>query len=73
MSQWSRSRELWERSKKSLAGGVSSNVRLLAKPHPLFFERAEGAMIYDVDGNSYIDYMMAGYSFSHSRGLRKYS
>jgi len=59
MNQWSRSKELWERSKKSLAGGISSNVRMLAQPHPLFFERAEGAMIYDVDGNGYIDYMMA--------------
>jgi glutamate-1-semialdehyde 2,1-aminomutase len=38
---------------------VSSNIRLLAQPHPLFFERAEGAMIYDVDGNEYIDYMMS--------------
>jgi len=37
---------------------VSSNVRLLAKPLPLFFERAEGAMIYDADGNSYIDYVL---------------
>jgi len=37
---------------------VSSNVRLLAKPLPLFFERAEGAMIYDVDGNGYIDYVL---------------
>lgn len=59
MSQWQKSKELFERSKKSVAGGVSSNVRLLAKPFPLFFERAEGAMIYDVDGNGYIDYMMA--------------
>lgn len=59
MNQWRRSAELLERSKQSLAGGVSSNVRLLAKPQPLFFERAEGAMIYDVDGNAYIDYVLA--------------
>ncbi len=58
MSQWERSRTLWERSKRSLAGGVSSNVRAGAKPFPLFFERAEGAMIYDVDGNGYIDYAL---------------
>jgi glutamate-1-semialdehyde 2,1-aminomutase len=57
--RWKRSKELWERSKTSLPGGVSSNVRLLAQPHPLFFERAEGAMIYDVDGNGYIDYMLS--------------
>lgn len=58
MQQWTRSQELLERSKRSLAGGVSSNVRLLANPLPLFFDRAEGAMIYDVDGNGYIDYVL---------------
>jgi glutamate-1-semialdehyde 2,1-aminomutase len=49
---------MFERAQRTLAGGVSSNVRLLAKPFPLFFERAEGAMIYDVDGNGYIDYVL---------------
>lgn len=58
MLQWQRSQELFQRAKQSLAGGVSSNVRLLTKPFPLFFERAEGAMIYDVDGNGYIDYVL---------------
>lgn len=58
MQQWQRSQELFERAKQSLAGGVSSNVRLLTKPLPLFFERAAGAMIYDVDGNGYIDYVL---------------
>ncbi|MCB0115525.1 MAG: aminotransferase class III-fold pyridoxal phosphate-dependent enzyme, partial [Caldilineaceae bacterium] len=56
--QWNRSHALFEQSKKSMAGGVSSNVRLQAQPFPLFFERAEGAMIYDVDGNGYIDYVL---------------
>lgn len=58
-TMWQRSKELYETAKETLAGGVSSNVRLLGKPHPLFFDRAEGAMIYDVDGNAYIDYMLA--------------
>lgn len=58
MTKWARSQQLFEQAKESLAGGVSSNVRLVAKPWPLFFERAEGAMIYDVDGNGYIDYML---------------
>lgn len=58
MSQWQKSEAMFERAKQSLAGGVSSNVRLLAKPFPLFFDRAEGAMIYDVDGNAYIDYAL---------------
>jgi glutamate-1-semialdehyde 2,1-aminomutase len=59
MSQWQRSYELYKIAEQTLAGGVSSNVRLLGKPHPLFFDRAEGAMIYDVDGNGYIDYVLA--------------
>lgn len=56
MTQWSSSQTLFERAKLSLAGGVNSNLRLLSKPIPLFFDRAEGAILYDVDGNSYIDY-----------------
>ncbi len=57
-NRWQRSQVLLERSRQSLAGGVSSNVRAGARPFPLFFERAEGAMIYDVDGNAYIDYVL---------------
>ena len=57
MSQWQRSNELFKVAQQTLAGGVSSNVRLLGQP--LFFDHAEGAMIYDVDGNGYIDYVLA--------------
>ena len=53
-----KSRELLERSKKSLVGGVSSNVRMAETPVPLFFERGEGSHLYDVDGNDYIDYVL---------------
>lgn len=49
----------YERSQKSLAGGVSTALRRSAKPYPLFFDRGEGAMLYDVDGNAYIDYTLA--------------
>jgi glutamate-1-semialdehyde 2,1-aminomutase len=53
-----KSRQLYERSRKSLAGGVSSNVRLAEKPVPLFFQRGKGSRLYDVDSNEYIDYML---------------
>ncbi|RXH54139.1 aspartate aminotransferase family protein [Granulicella sibirica] len=46
------------RSKKTLAGGVSSNVRLGDKPFPLFFDRGLGSHLWDVDGNEYIDYVL---------------
>lgn len=53
-----KSRELFERSRKSLAGGVSSNIRASEQPVPLFFERGKGSHLYDVDGNEYIDYVL---------------
>jgi glutamate-1-semialdehyde 2,1-aminomutase len=41
-----------------LAGGVSSNFRLGMSPTPLVFERAEGAFLFDADGNRLIDYYL---------------
>ena len=58
MRSYAKSIELYERTKKALAGGVSSNVRYAATPVPLFFERGEGARLYDVDGNVHIDYVL---------------
>ncbi len=52
------SRELFEEAKRYLVGGVNSPVRAM-KPYPFFTARAEGARLYDVDGNSYIDYCLA--------------
>jgi glutamate-1-semialdehyde 2,1-aminomutase len=39
-----------------IPGGVNSNVRLLAPA--VFFARAEGAWLWDVDGNDYVDYLL---------------
>ena len=58
MTEWEKSRELLERSQRSLAGGVSSNVRMRPPSPPLFFVRAQGAKLWDVDGNTYIDYIL---------------
>jgi glutamate-1-semialdehyde 2,1-aminomutase len=55
---YARSIALYEETKRHLAGGVSSNVRYASVPVPLFFERAQGARMIDVDGNSYIDYIL---------------
>ena len=52
------SEDLFNEAKKFLPGGVNSPVRAY-KPYPFFAERAEGSRIYDVDGNSYIDYCLA--------------
>lgn len=42
-----------------MAGGVSSHFRMAGAPHPLFFTKAEGSRIYDVDGNEYLDFTLS--------------
>src|SRR5262245_28240817 len=39
-----------------IAGGVNSNIRLAATPVPLTFDRGAGALLWDADGNEYLDY-----------------
>src|SRR5581483_1667066 len=56
--KYARSAECYEESRRYLAGGVSSNFRLGARPVPLFFERASGSRLYSVDGVAYIDYAL---------------
>ncbi|MGZ3788226.1 MAG: glutamate-1-semialdehyde 2,1-aminomutase [Bacteriovorax sp.] len=52
---------LFSLSKDLVPGGVHSPVRSFKGLHttPRFFERAEGAYIYDVDGKQYIDFCMS--------------
>lgn len=54
-----KSEQLFERAVKHLPGGVNSPVRafLSVGGSPRFIESADGAYIYDVDGNKYIDYI----------------
>lgn len=40
-----------------LAGGVSANVKFFP-PYPPAMARADGAYLWDVDGNRYIDYLL---------------
>jgi glutamate-1-semialdehyde 2,1-aminomutase len=51
--------ELFDRAQKRIPGGVNSPVRALRQvgAEPFFVERAQGARIWDVDGNEYIDYV----------------
>lgn len=41
-----------------IPSGVTSAARMAAKPTPLVIERAEGAHVFDIDGNKYIDFVM---------------
>jgi glutamate-1-semialdehyde 2,1-aminomutase len=55
------SKQLFEEAKQYMPGGVSSPVRAFhaVGREPLFIHRGEGAHIYDVDGNEYIDYVLS--------------
>ena len=59
ISNRQKSEELFSNAKLSIPGGVNSPVRAFKSVggNPVFMERAEGAYLYDADGNSYIDYI----------------
>ena len=53
-----KSRELFERAKESIVGGVASTLHKSEyEEYPIYIERGKGSKLYDVDGNEYIDYM----------------
>ena len=51
--------DLINRARVNIPGGVNSPVRAFngVGGDPVFFERAEGPCLYDVDGRAYIDYV----------------
>jgi len=61
-----KSRALWERAIKLFPGGVSHNIRQFGLPaagaYPPYITHGEGAHIWDVDGNEYIDWWTTHYS-----------
>jgi glutamate-1-semialdehyde 2,1-aminomutase len=54
-----KSEELFQRAQETIPGGVNSPVRAYRSVggNPPFIARGEGAHIFDVDGNEYIDYV----------------
>ncbi len=56
---YERSKKLFQHAKEVIPGGVNSPVRACKSVgrDPVFIDRAEGCMVYDADGNSYIDYV----------------
>lgn len=58
-TEWPTSQQLWQRTVRSLGGGVSTGLRASMQPHPIFFDRGEGSRLWDVDGNCYLDYVLA--------------
>ena len=56
-----RSAKLFARAQQLIPGGVNSPVRAFRSVggQPRFIQRAKGARLYDVDGNSYLDYVLS--------------
>jgi len=54
-----KSHAAFERAKRLIPGGVNSPARAFGAVggHPLFIDRAQGAYLYDLDGNKLIDYI----------------
>jgi len=50
---------LFDQAKSLMPGGVNSPVRAFKNinGNPIFFEKAQGAYLFDADGNRYIDYI----------------
>ena len=51
------SQSTWSRAKGSLAGGVGSAARVSLMP--FFASHGRGSRLFDLDGNEYIDYVLA--------------
>ena len=55
------SQAMYERARKTLAGGTSHNYRT-SVPIPLYWQGGQGARMRDVDGLEYVDYALNGAS-----------
>ncbi|HEY2715055.1 MAG TPA: aminotransferase class III-fold pyridoxal phosphate-dependent enzyme [Solirubrobacterales bacterium] len=55
------SKELFDRATAVIPAGVNHALRF-HQPFPLYYSRGDGALKYDVDGNSYVDYHLASAS-----------
>ncbi|TAJ25190.1 MAG: glutamate-1-semialdehyde-2,1-aminomutase [Nitrospirae bacterium] len=55
------SKKLFLEAQRYIPGGVNSPVRAFRSVggQPLFIKRAKGSRLYDVDGNSFIDYVLS--------------
>ena len=54
--------DLWRRATHLLPGGVNSPVRAMravGMDEPVFVRRGEGAIVEDVDGNRYVDWVLS--------------
>ena len=58
---WKNSQRLFKKAQELIPGGVNSPVRAFKAVggNPVFIQKAKGSKIYDVDGNTFIDYVLS--------------
>lgn len=54
----SKSHEAFQRALEVMPGGVTANIKYF-EPYPIIMEEADGAWLTDIDGNKYVDYLLA--------------
>ena len=54
-----KSKEMVTEARKFIPGGVQHNLAF-NHPFPIVIEKADGAYLWDIDGNRYIDFLQAG-------------
>ncbi|WP_291765071.1 aspartate aminotransferase family protein [Caldivirga sp. UBA161] len=52
-----KSAEFFKRASRVLPGGTTYQIRFF-KPYPVYITKAKGTLVWDLDGNSYIDFWM---------------
>jgi len=72
VNTFTRSKKLYARAAQILPGGVDSPVRAFhaVGGSPLFIKSGAGAIIQDVDGNRFIDYVMSWGPLIHGHAPR---
>ncbi|TCP54530.1 glutamate-1-semialdehyde 2,1-aminomutase [Tumebacillus sp. BK434] len=67
----SRSERYYEDAQEVIVGGVNSpsrSFKAVGGGAPVFIEKGDGAYLYDVDGNRYVDYLAAYGPLIHGHG-----
>ena len=62
-----RSRELYEKATRLLPGGVNYYTRHF-DPYPPFINKGRGCLVWDIDGNEYIDFWVGHYALIMGHG-----
>ena len=61
-----KSEQLWKRAIKALPGGISHTIRTFGLyrigAFPIYIKSANGAYMYDVDGNQYLDFWIGHFA-----------